>query len=100
MADLRDLSGASYEEDFPVLKEYLEDIAQHTRMSDLEGQIITHTFTTTSAEEIPHKLGRDTVNWVILDKDVAATVHKTTSSTSTISLASSSSSLVLKFYVE
>ena len=100
MADIRDLRGKSYEEDFPIIREYLEGLSSNTKVSNLEGQEITHTFTTTSAEAIPHDIGRDPVSWVILDASVAATVHKTASSNTTLSLVSSSSSLVVKIYVE
>ena len=100
MADIRDLQGVTYAEDFPIIKEFLEDLANNLKVTDLEGEIITHTFTTTGAEAITHQLGRTPVNWVSLDKSVAATVYKSSAGTSSISLVSSSGSLVFKFYVE
>ena len=100
MADVRDLKGDDYTKDFAVLREFLSDLSNTLRVDSLEGEVITHTFTTTSAEVITHKLGRTPTSWVILDSSVAATVHRTAWGTSSISLVSSSSSLVLKFYVE
>lgn len=100
MADIRDLTGESYERDFPIIREYLLDLATTQRVDNMEGQVITHTFTTTSAEVIPHKLGRVPINFIVLDTNTAATVHRTASTNASISLVSSSSSLVLKFYVE
>lgn len=100
MADIRDLGGEDYQEDFSILREFLEGLTNNVKVSNLEGETITHTFTGTSAEVITHQLGRDPVSWVILDKDKAATVHKTASTINDISLVSSDGTLTLKLYLE
>lgn len=82
------------------MREYLEDLVTNTKISDLEGQVITHSFSGVTAEVITHKLGRVPTNWTSLDMNVAATVHRTAFTATGITLVSSDATLVLKFYVE
>lgn len=100
MADIRDLGGEDYQEDFSILREFLEGLTNNVKVSNLEGEIITHTFTSTSAEAITHQLGRDPVSWTILDQDEAITVYKSASTINNISLISSSATATIKFYLE
>lgn len=99
MADYRDLTG-NYESDFGILREFMRSISNEINLGNMEGQVIDHTFTTTNAEAITHKLGHTPTAWKILDTDTAGTIHRDSWTATTISLVSSSSSQTVKIYVE
>ena len=99
MADYRDLTG-DYEIDYPLLKEMFHSLTTEINIDNQQGQVITHTFTTTAAEVITHDLGKTPVLFTELDKTVAGTIYRSASDADSITLVSSSDSQVLKFYVE
>ena len=99
MADYRDLTG-DYEVDFPLLKELLHSITTEMNVDNRQGQVIEHTFTTTSAETIAHDLGKTPTLWEAQDLEGSGTIYRDSWSATSISLVSSNSSQVLRFYVE
>jgi len=99
MADYRDLTG-NYEVDFPILKEMFHSLTNEINIDNQQGEVISHTFTTTSAEVITHRLGKIPTLFTEMDKTEAGTVHRTAWDADGITLVSSDNSQVLKFYVE
>lgn len=99
MADFRDLTG-DYSNDWPILREMLLSITNESNVDNMQGEVIEHTFTTTSAESITHRLGKTPTLWKILDLTVAGTVYRSAWDETTVSLVSSSSSQTVKIYVE
>jgi hypothetical protein len=99
MADFKDLTG-DYEKDWPKIRDMFLSLTNEADVDNRVGQVIEHTFTTTSAEEISHDLNKTPTLWEILDTTVAGTVYRDSWSSTSISLVSSNSSQVVKIYVE
>jgi hypothetical protein len=99
MADLRDLTG-DYATDWPIIKAMFQSLTTEMTVDNRDGETIDHSFSSTSAEEITHTLGRIPTLFEIIDIDTAGTVHRTAWDADSITLVSSDASQSVRIYVE
>lgn len=99
MADFLDLSG-DYKDDIENIVQMFTDLTQSQKRINMKGQVLDHTFVGTSPEVITHGLEKTPTEFTILDKSLHGTIIRTAWDSTTITLESSITSQILRFYVE